>query len=160
MATKGSRDRPITVRRILLPVDFSAASLQAASFALARQLGCAVRCTTVVDVFDLRIAMRAGLHDFETNADLRRQVLRWIDGELDKLTAIAGMRVQREVRRGIPEQEILESVRRYKPDIIVMGSIGMARRFPLGSRTRFVMGHTAVPVLVIRPAAVTSDPSD
>ena len=77
---------------------------------------------------------------------------RWIDGEFDKLTAIAGMGVQREVRRGIPEQEILKSVRRYKPDLIVMGSIGIARRFPIGSRTRFVMRGTTVPVLVIRPA--------
>jgi nucleotide-binding universal stress UspA family protein len=131
MTTKRSRTPQTTVRRILVPVDFFAASLHAASFAfaLARQLGCEVRCTTVVDVLDLRIAMRAGLHDFETNADLRRQVGRWINGEFGKLTAIAGMDVQREVRRGVPEHEILKSVR--KPDIIVMGSIGIARRFPL-----------------------------
>jgi len=37
-------------------------------------------------------------------------VRRWIDGEFDKLTVIAGTDVQREVRRGIPEQEILKSV--------------------------------------------------
>ena len=33
-----------------------------------------------------------------------------------------------------------------------MGSIGIARRFPLGSRTRVVMRGTTVPVLVIRSA--------
>jgi nucleotide-binding universal stress UspA family protein len=144
---------PQSIARILVPIDFSAASLHAASFAfvLGRQLGCEVRCTTVVDVLDLRIAMSAGLHDFETNADLQRQVSKWIDGEFDKLTASAGVEVQREVRRGVPEEEILKSVRRYKPDLIVMGSVGIARRFPLGSRTAAIMRETLVPVLVIRP---------
>jgi len=163
MTTKPSRKKPArttpariaqsVIRRILVPVDFSAASLHAASFAfaLARQLGAGIRCTTVVDVLDLRIAMRAGLDDFETNADLQRQVREWIDGEFEKLTAKAGLDVQREVRWGIPEQEILKTVRRFKPDLIVMGSIGIARRLPLGSRTRAVMRGTLVPVLVVRP---------
>lgn len=144
---------PQSIARILVPVDFSAASVHAASFAfvLARQLGCEVRCTTVVDVLDLRIAMRAGLHDFETNADQQRQVSKWIDGEFDKLAATAGMDVQREVRRGVPEDEILKAVARYRPDLIVMGSVGITRRLPLGSRTAAIMRETPVPVLVIRP---------
>jgi len=152
--TTPSRIKQSIVRRILVPLDFSAASLRAASFAcaLARQLGAEVLCTTVVDVLDLHIAMRAGLPDFETNADLQRQVRGWIDREFEKLTATAGLDVQLEVRRGIPEQEILKAVRRYKPDLIVMGSIGIARRLPLGSRTRAVMRGTFVPVLVVRPA--------
>ena len=154
MTTKGSSTAPSVIRRILVPVDFSDESRHAASFGftLARQLGCDICCMTVVDVLDLRIAMRAGLHDFETNDDLQRQVRRWIDGEFDKLTATAGVEVEREVRGGIPEHEILASVRRYEPDIIIMGSTGIARRFPLGSRTGYVMRETTVPVLVIRSA--------
>lgn len=99
--------------------------------------------------------MRAGLHDFETNEDVQRQVREWIDGEFDKLTARSGVDVQREVRRGIPEQEILKAVRRYKPDLIVMGSTGVARRIPLGSTTGLVMRKTNVPALVVRPLGRT-----
>jgi nucleotide-binding universal stress UspA family protein len=50
---------------------------------------------------------------------LQRQVRGWIGEEFDKITATAGVEVQREVRRGVPEHEILKSVRRYKPDLIV-----------------------------------------
>ena len=157
MATMRSGKAAASVRRILVPVDFSAASRRAAlfAFALARQLHCEVRCTTVVDVSDLRIAMRAGLHDFETNEDVQRQVREWIDGEFDKLTARSGVDVQREVRRGIPEQEILKAVGRYKPHLIVMGSTGVARRIPLGSTTGLVMRKTNVPALVVRPLGRT-----
>lgn len=145
--------KPSVVRRILAPVDFSAASLRAASFAfaLARQLGAEVRCTTVIDVLDLHIAVRAGLPEFETNADLKRQVRDWIHKEFAALTATTDVNVQLEVRRGIPEDEILKAARRYKPDLIVMGSNGIARRLPLGSRTRAVMRGTLVPVLIVRP---------
>lgn len=151
MATK-PLEIPQSIARILVPVDFSATSLHAAQFAfvLARQLGCEVRCTTVIDVLDLRIAMRAGLHDFETNEDLQQKVGQWIDGEFDKLAATAGVTMQREVRRGVPEDEILKTVARYKPDLIVMGSAGVTNRFPIGSRTSAMMRETMVPVLVIR----------
>jgi nucleotide-binding universal stress UspA family protein len=153
VTTKRSTTAAGSIRRILVPVDFSAASLQAAAyaFALARQLGAEVRCTTVVDVSDLRVAMQAGLHDFDTSSALQRQVRKWIGGEFDRLTADAGVEVQRDVRRGIPELEILEAIGRYKPDLIVMGSTGIARRLPLGSRTRAVMRGTLVPVLTVRP---------
>jgi nucleotide-binding universal stress UspA family protein len=141
------------IRRILVPVDFSTASLQAAScaFAIARQLGAEVRCTTVVDVSDLRVAMHAGLHDFETSVQLQRQVRKWISEQFETLTTDAGIEVEREVRRGIPELEILKAIARFNPDLIVMGSTGIARRLPLGSRTRAVMRGTLVPVLTVRP---------
>jgi nucleotide-binding universal stress UspA family protein len=142
------------VTRVLIPVDFSAASLSAAAFGLdlARQLGAAVRCTTVIDVLDLHVAMRTGLDGFETNADLQRQVGKWIDDEFEKLAVTSGVAFDREVRRGVPETEILAAVRRYAPDLVVMGSTGIARRLPLGSRAAAVMRGTIVPVLVVRPA--------
>lgn len=158
--TKQSRIARSVVERILVPVDFSVASLHAASFALmlARQLGAELRCVTVVDVLDLTIAIRSGLQDFETNAGLQRQVRAWIDKEFENLSTTTGVDFEREVRRGIPEDEILKAVRRYKPDLIVMGSNGIARRLPLGSRTRAVMVRSLVPVLVVRPPETGSKP--
>jgi Universal stress protein UspA and related nucleotide-binding proteins len=158
---KGSMTKTSGVRRILVPVDFSDASRHAAAvaFGLARQLGAGVRCVAVIDVADLRIAMRAGLHDFETNRELQADVHRWIADQFDTITAECGLDVEREVRRGIPEQEILDSVRQYEPDLIVMGSSGITRRLPLGSRTRTVMRATEVPVLVVRAPEKSSKAS-
>lgn len=143
----------VAVKRILVPIDFSSASQRAATlaFALARQLGAQVRCMTVVNVLELPAALRASLRDIQTAADLERGIRTWLKGAFAKLTGGAGIEVDRRVRRGITEEEILKEVRRYKPDFIVMGSNGIARRFPIGSRTRAVMRTTTVPVLVVRP---------
>jgi nucleotide-binding universal stress UspA family protein len=75
---------------------------------------------------ELPAALRATLRDVATAADLERGIRKWLDAAFARLTADAGVEVDRRIRRGITEEEILKEVRRCKPDIIVMGSNGIA----------------------------------
>src|SRR5688500_5459916 len=117
------------IKRILVPIDSSEASRNAAllAFELARALAAQVRCSTVIDVLQLPAPLRKSLPEVETGTDLERQIKKWIDAEFAKLTRDAGADVEIHITRGIAEEEILKTVRRYKPDLIVMGSIGIAK---------------------------------
>jgi nucleotide-binding universal stress UspA family protein len=142
------------IRRIVVPVDFSPVSCKAASYAvteLAPQLDAQVVFVTVLDPSDLRVAMSAGLHGFENDEDVHRQVQEWIETQFAKIESADGARnATRDVRRGIVEREILESIQEHHADLVVMGSVGITRRLPLGSKTEYVMRHCNVPLVLIR----------
>lgn len=141
------------IERIVCPVDFSDASCHAADYAvkLAAELHASVVFVTVLDVGDLRVAMKAGLHGFDTDEEMRREVREWIDEQYAKVERDSGsVTTSRDVRRGIPDQEILEAIREHKADLVVMGSSGIAHRFPIGSSTEYLLRHSDVPVLVLR----------
>ncbi len=138
------------IRRILVPVDFSPASLQAAAKAgeLAAQLGARIRFLTVLDVGDLRAALKAHLHGFDTEAEVHRALLRWIREQWRHIRPPDGVSFTRAVRRGVVEHEIMRAIRGYRPHLVVMGSSGLMRRLPLGSKTLFVLRRSPVPVVV------------
>ena len=142
------------IKQILVPVDFSPASSSAARYAietLAPQLGAEVTFVTVLDVGDLRVAMSAGLHGFENDEDVKRQVREWIESQFAKIeSATDSVKAKRDVRRGLPEREILEAIQEHHADLIVMGAHGIARRIPMGSKAEHVLRHTHVPLLLIR----------
>lgn len=140
------------IEMIVAPVDFSDTSLRAAGFAtaLARQLGAKIRFVTVLEISDLRTAMREGLHDFETNEAMHAAVDSWVKTQFARINP--GGQDDLDIRRGLPEHEILAAIRDHKADMVVMGSEGITRRLPLGSKTEAVMRKCDVPVVVIRPA--------
>ena len=142
------------IKRILVPVDFSASSCRAARYAveeLAPQMGAEVVFVTVLDVGDLRVAMSAGLHGFGTDEELHRQVREWIEEQFRRIeSAQDAVKAQRDVRRGIPEREILEAVRQHRADLVLMGASGMGRRDPIGSKAEYVLRHADVPLMLIR----------
>lgn len=142
------------IKRVLIPVDFSPLSRQAAEWglALAEQLAGEALILIVLDVGDLRVAMGAGLHDFENHEDVHRQVHEWIDAEYAKIVPSGARNVIREVRRGIVEKEIVATIQQYDPHLVVMGSTGVGRALSLGSKTEYVLRHCGVPVTVIRAA--------
>ena len=142
------------IKQILVPVDFSKASRAAARYAIAEiapQLKAAVTFVTVLDVSDLRVAMSAGLHGFEDDDDVRRKVQEWIEEQFASIeTASDSVKAKRDIRRGLPEREILEAIQEHKADLIVMGAHGIARRIPIGSKAEQVVRHSKVPVLLVR----------
>src|SRR5581483_2824905 len=144
------------IRRILVPIDFSPQSLEAAALAgaLAENLGARVRFLTVLDVSDLRAALKARLHGFRTDTEVHRALLRWVREQASRINLPAGVRSTHAIRRGIAEHEILRAVRTYRPQLIVMGSSGRARRIPIGSKTTHGVRHSPVPVVVcpLKPA--------
>lgn len=141
------------IERIVVPVDFSETSCRAAHYAvteLAPQLRAEVIFVTVLDVSDLRVAMKAGLHGFETDAELHRQVEAWIEEQFRKIEVSAGVKARRDVRRGIPDHEIVHAIREHGAHLVVMGSVGITRTVPLGSKAEHVLRHVHVPVLLVR----------
>lgn len=145
------------IKRIVVPVDFSPVSCRAARYSveeLAPQLGADVVFVTALEVGDLRVAMRAGLHGFENDEELHRQVAEWVETQFRAIESSGdAVKARRDVRRGDPEREILEALVEHKADLVVMGSVGIARRFPLGSKAEYLLRHSDVPVLLIRDAA-------
>lgn len=136
------------VRRILVPIDFSPESLAAVKVArdLADQTGARLRFVTVLDVGDLRAALKAHLSGFRTNDEVHDALTKWID---DNYKRIDRRGATRSIRRGIAEREIVAAIASYKPQIVVMGSSGLARALPLGSTTEYVIRNGGVPVLVV-----------
>jgi nucleotide-binding universal stress UspA family protein len=140
------------IKRIVIPFDFSGVSARAADFgvSLAKQLEASVTFVSVLEVGDLRAAMKAGLHGFETSEDVRRQVEQWVEAQYKKIKVPTGLKTERIIRRGMPEREILQVITDQKADMVVMGSTGIARRIPIGSLTEAVMRQCDLPVVVIR----------
>jgi nucleotide-binding universal stress UspA family protein len=136
------------IRRIVVPIDFSAASIRAAHYAVTElaPLGAEVVLVTVLEVSDLRVAMAAGLHGFDNDDELHEQVEQWLDEQFAKLPATA----RRDVRRGLVEREIVEAIHEHRADLIVMGAVGIARRIPIGSKAEYVLRHVDVPLLLVK----------
>lgn len=136
------------IRRIVVPIDFSEASTRAAHYAATElaPLGAEVVLVTVLEVSDLRVAMKAGLHGFDNDDELREQVEQWLEEQFAKFPAAT----RREVRRGIVEREIVEAIREHEADLVVMGAVGIARRIPIGSKAEYVLRHVDVPLLLVK----------
>jgi nucleotide-binding universal stress UspA family protein len=142
------------IKTIVVPVDFSETSCRAARYALdelGTQLKADVVLVTVLEPSDLRAAMKAGLHGFETDEDVKRQVQAWVEQQFAKIESASsgGVKTRRDVRRGLPEREIIEAIREHKADLVVMGSTGIARRIPIGSKAEYVLRHGDVAVTLI-----------
>ena len=142
------------IKRVVVPVDFSPASRHAARYAveeLAPQLQAEVVFVTVLEASDLRVAMSAGLHGFETDEDVHRQVRESIEKQFATIeSAKDSVNAKRDVRRGLPEREIVEAIHEHKADLVVMGAVGIASRFPMGSKAEHVLRHVRVPLLLVK----------
>jgi nucleotide-binding universal stress UspA family protein len=137
---------------ILCPVDFSANSRAALSYAarLARGSNCRL---VVLYVDDPLLAVAAARrYDARTiirdeERDLRRFVAQVVGTtEIPPVTLVTVA--------GKPAKEIVKTAERHRCDLIVMGyrGIGKASRLFFGSTTEGVVRSTSVPVLAIPPA--------
>lgn len=141
------------IKRILCPVDFSDASRRAARYALtelAPQLNAEVVLVSVLESSDIRVALDAGLFGFASDEDLHRKVEEWVEQQYAKVHDITDVRTKRDIRRGMPEREILDAIREHAPDLVVMGANGIADRTPFGTKTEHVLRYSAVPVLLLK----------
>ena len=138
------------IERILVPADFSDESRRAVSFGLelAHQLGAGVRVVNVLDVGDLRAAIKAGLSGFKDDADVHRRVEEWNQSEYAKLNLPDD--VSRLTMRGDVVTSILAAAASFDAHLIVMGSAGLGSRVALGSKTTDVIRRSKVPVVVVR----------
>lgn len=145
----------VSIDNILLPTDFSEASIGAAAYALsmARQYKARLYCLHVVDVSadaagfyvphqsyenlddEMLIAAEEMLHDFS---------LKNLKGHKN---------IELRVVSGDPYKEIVKSIKILKINMCVMGTFGKAaiERFFVGSTTERVMRKAVCPVLIVPP---------
>ena len=139
--------------KILLPIDGSDVSLQAARYAIgmARQgLACSVVLANVQEgahLYELVLgadaqaidgaSAAAGVHALEAAAQLLDQ---------------AGLAYEREVARGDPAHTIVEIGERYGCDLIIMGAQGRGplRSALLGSVSNEVLHAAGGPVMIVK----------
>jgi nucleotide-binding universal stress UspA family protein len=143
---------PLHLRRVLVPVDFSACSLRALAYAagLVRQFGAALELVHVTELPLLDPTMaEVDTRAFEATARQSAQE------QLDKLLAnqqAAGLPVTGRLLSGAPWHEIVEQARRDAVDLIVAGTHGYTglKHVFLGSTAERVVRHASCPVLVVR----------
>ena len=144
----------MTLKNILVPIDFSETSDQALAYAqdLAAQFEATLHLLHVVrDPFD---AWATGVMG-DGPGPLTREVERGAAQRLDQL--VAGDHRQHAITRiGQPHAEILEYVRTHSVDLIVMGTHGFGgiEHLVLGSVAEKVVRAATCPVLTVRSAVV------
>jgi universal stress protein A len=150
----------LTVRSILCPVDFSEQSRQALLWAsaIAQYRGGEM---TVLSVVEPLLAQAAGIR---LGVDLAREEAEPALREFVEATLPERVRqaphVRMEVTVGDPSEAILQTGRRLKAGLIVMGTHGLGgfRKLVLGSTTEQVLRRTEWPVLAV-PAGAVSAPA-
>lgn len=140
--------------QILIPTDGSQNSVQASqlAFRIAKLSGAQVTVLYVVDsaVLD-EIARFSAAQRAEVQQELYengKQYLAYVEG----LAQQANLTIQREIREGVPYEEIVALAATIGADLIVMGHIGQRgpRRILIGSVTERVIEFAHCPVLVAK----------
>jgi len=150
----------LIVRSILCPVDFSEQSRQALLWAsaIARFRGGEM---TVLSVVEPLLAQAAGIRlgvDL-AQADVEPALREFVEATLPEHVRQAS-HVRMEVTVGEPSEAILQTGRRLKTGLIVMGTHGLGgfQKLLLGSTTEQVLRRTEWPVLAV-PAGAVSAPA-
>ena len=145
----------LTIKRLLVPVDFSNTSTKALTAAvdLAKVLGAEIK---VVHVHYQQIPAIASMAAYIPQID-ESTILEEFEKELDKLVKKygEGVKISHQVHAGDPRTEIPLLADEYKADMIVMGTHGRSglSHLLMGSVTESVLHQTGIPVLSIKHAS-------
>ena len=153
VAGSGDGRRPIAIKKILVPTDFSPASKKAFSYALrlAEERGSEITLLHVLEAeTPLTLAGRPAA------AALSKQELTDVEEGLRALvdiaqtTGVAG--TGSIVRTGVATHEIIEAAKELDVDLIVIATHGFTARkhFEIGSTSERVARAAPCPVLVVR----------
>ena len=144
-----------TIRRMLVPTDFSegAASGLEWARALARALGAEIVLLHVVDLGATWIPLSGpAVFPAPVPPASVAQVTDLAQDALEGLAKNAPEVTQRLVRTGHPREQIPEVAREVGADVIVMGSHGRrgVAHLLIGSVAEHVVRHATIPVLIVR----------
>jgi universal stress protein A len=145
--------RPITVRKILVPTDFSPASRKSLSYALrfAEGLNSEITLLHVLEPeTPLTLAGRPATAAFseEELADAEEG----LRGLTDSANAAGGAGTKSILRTGIATHQIVEAAKELDVDLIVIATHGFTgwKHFAIGSTAERVARAAPCPVLVVR----------
>jgi universal stress protein A len=147
----------VSIRSILVPVDFSENSRRALDYAssLASRYGAAIDVIHVYSVPEFLPPDTLGVTGYPTS-ELVALVQGNAETELTKLTEEAarnGISIRRtRAEPGIPAQVILDAIKQDGYDLVVMGTQGRSglAHVLLGSVAERVVRHADCPVLTVR----------
>jgi nucleotide-binding universal stress UspA family protein len=143
----------ISIRRILLPTDFSTFSATATSYAceLATRFDAEVHLLHTLDVhlastpaFGMGLALPKYLHESRAAAE------KALAGVLDAQWAV-GRKVVHALVEGSPKVEIVRYARTHEIDLIVLATHGRSGLAHIGSVAESVVRTAPCPVLTVRP---------
>ena len=152
-----------SVRRILVPIDFSKHSNQALAWAgdIAQRYDASITVLHVYQTLELLLPDGYVLQSATSVADLLRHVGEGLDAAKDRLVKSApGIPVATELRHGAAFVEIVRLAREGAYDLIVIGTHGRTglQHALLGSVAEKVVRKAPCPVLVARMADQTFTP--
>jgi nucleotide-binding universal stress UspA family protein len=145
--------RPLDLKRIVVPIDFSKASKAALPWAasLAAAANAKLNLLHVVERFPIDYVLG---HESmkETITPLIKQREVKLKGMAESLSKSAGLKVSAVVRDGKPFKEICRAAQRLGADLIVLTTRGYTglKRVWLGSTAERVVRHSSRPVLAVR----------
>jgi universal stress protein A len=146
----------MTIKRILVPIDFSEASLQALDYAIDFGKPLAPEFVVLFVVEPLYYATPADLYGPAANLSMLLEEQRRIGREqLGRLAADLQkrrLRARTLLQMGVPYQVIVDTAKKMKADLIVMathGRTGLSHML-MGSVAEKVVRSAACPVLTVR----------
>ncbi|QXP85723.1 universal stress protein [Methylococcus sp. Mc7] len=154
-------EEPAPYRKILVPVDFSAASRGALAWALAIESQAAIHVLHAVEVPFEGSLRDAGVPEELTQrlrAEALDQARARLDEFIEKTAGAEAGRITRRVEYGYPPKVISDQSWLLRPDLIVVGKHGEAEKDAalLGSVTKHVIYEADCDVLVVADEAPAS----
>ena len=144
--------KPLTVRTILVPVDFSECSLEALQYgmAIAEMFSARVVVLHVIDasVFSSIEGMAVSLPVAEITTTMANRLAEWV-----QQAGRQGIDITWFVEVGLPFTEISTAIDRHHADLVVMGTHGRTGlgHMMLGSVAERVVQRAPCPVLTVKP---------
>jgi len=140
-------------QRILIPVDGSQLSLQAAKQGvyIASKLESKVVFLHVIDVRTIQTSSLAGMDPTVLKTRLRSVAERYLN-EAGKLAEEENIKFENQIREGLPAEDILKEIEEKRIDLVIMSSKGMsgAHRVIIGSTAEEVVRWSTCPVLIVK----------
>lgn len=140
-----------TIRRVLVPIDFSEASERALQHAYELAMTYGAEIVVLHAIEEVVLPMAYGVAPKQVDAEaVRPDVESALAELLKKHVGIEHARA--EVRVGYPPQQILEAIEEESADLVVMGTHGREglNRLLMGSVAERIVRHAACPVLTLQ----------
>jgi nucleotide-binding universal stress UspA family protein len=156
-APENTKAKPLQLRRILLPTDFSGCANYALPYAaaIARATGATIICVHVVEPIAPAVGY-SGLAEPMPIADISEQLEDSAERELPQFAGcedFSGLDVEEVIVHGDAAAEIVRVAGEHEVDLIVVSSHGRTGlgRIIFGSIAEAVVRHANCPVLVVKP---------
>jgi nucleotide-binding universal stress UspA family protein len=145
-----------SLKRFLIPVDFSDCSLEAMEYGIeiAKLFGAQVVLLHVTEPRGYGIGFTLSHHskDEEIHLDLEKRLKEYV-----RVFQSQGLQIDYRLEGGFPVDQILEESNQFPPDLIVMGTHGRKgfSKFVSGSVAEAVLRHSPCPVLTLKSPKYT-----